>query len=302
MTGIICINKGKDITSFGVVSKVRGITCEKKAGHTGTLDPMATGVLPIMLGGATRFLNYLPDSDKGYRARFLLGKTTDTLDITGEVTGEYDVAVSIDDVDSALAPFRGEIEQIPPMYSAVSVDGQRLYDLARKGIEVERQARKVEIKELSLCRELSNENENIYTIDVLCSKGTYIRTLIDDLGKKLGCGAVMTELERTAAMGFTLNDCITLDEMQERKDSGKGFEDVLIDIDKMFLSLDSVFVSPAQAKRFQNGGALDVKRIKKRLENKSYRVYSQDVGFLGLGKCSLDTQELLVERLLVKRD
>ena len=188
------------------------------------------------------------------------------------------------------------------MYSAVSVDGQRLYDLARKGIEVERQARKVEIKELSLCRELSNENENIYTIDVLCSKGTYIRTLIDDLGKKLGCGAVMTELERTAAMGFTLNDCITLDEMQERKDSGKGFEDVLIDIDKMFLSLDSVFVSPAQAKRFQNGGALDVKRIKKRLENKSYRVYSQDVGFLGLGKCSLDTQELLVERLLVKRD
>ena len=284
MTGIICINKGKDITSFGVVSKVRGITREKKAGHTGTLDPMATGVLPIMLGGATRFLNYLPDSDKGYRAKFLLGKTTDTLDITGEVTGKYDVAVSIDDVESALAPFRGEIEQIPPMYSAVSVDGQRLYDLARKGIEVERQARKVEIKELSLCRELSNENENIYTIDVLCSKGTYIRTLIDDLGKKLGC------------------DCITLDEMQERKDSGKGFEDVLIDIDKMFLSLDSVFVSPAQAKRFQNGGALDVKRIKKRLENKSYRVYSQDVGFLGLGKCSLDTQELLVERLLVKRD
>ena len=131
MTGIICINKGKDITSFGVVSKVRGITCEKKAGHTGTLDPMATGVLPIMLGGATRFLNYLPDSDKGYRARFLLGKTTDTLDITGEVTGEYDVAASIDDVESALAPFRGEIEQIPPMYSAVSVDGQRLYDLAR---------------------------------------------------------------------------------------------------------------------------------------------------------------------------
>ena len=196
MTGIICINKGKDITSFGVVSKVRGITCEKKAGHTGTLDPMATGVLPIMLGGATRFLNYLPDSDKGYRAKFLLGKTTDTLDITGEVTGEYDVAASIDDVESALVEFRGEIEQIPPMYSAVSVDGQRLYDLARKGIEVERQARKVEIKELSLCRELSNENENIYTIDVLCSKGTYIRTLIDDLGKKLGCGAVMTELER----------------------------------------------------------------------------------------------------------
>ena len=264
MTGIICINKGKDITSFGVVSKVRGITREKKAGHTGTLDPMATGVLPIMLGGATRFLNYLPDSDKGYRARFLLGKTTDTLDITGEVTGEYDVAVSIDDVESALVEFRGEIEQIPPMYSAVSVDGQRLYDLARKGIEVERQARKVEIKELSLCRELSNENENIYTIDVLCSKGTYIRTLIDDLGKKLGCGAVMTELERTAAMGFTLNDCIT----SERKDSGKGFEDVLIDIDKMFLSLDSVFVSPVRLRDFKTAEHLMLKELKKDLKTK----------------------------------
>lgn len=302
MTGIICINKPKDITSFGVVAKVRGITCEKKAGHTGTLDPMATGVLPIMLGGATRFLNYLPESDKGYRASFVLGKTTDTLDITGSVTGEYEVNSSIDDVEAALDAFKGEIEQIPPMYSAVSVDGQRLYDLARKGIEVERQARRVEIKELSLCRELSNEKENVYTIDVLCSKGTYIRTLIDDLGKKLGCGATMTQLERTEAMGFTLNDCITLDELQKKRDNDESFDDVLIDIEKMFLSLECVFVSPAQAKRFQNGGALDIKRIKKRLENKSYRVYSQDVGFLGLGKCRLDTQELLVERLLVKRD
>jgi tRNA pseudouridine55 synthase len=124
MTGIICINKDKDITSFGVVAKIRGITREKKAGHTGTLDPMATGVLPIMLGGATRFLNYLPDSDKGYRAEFMLGKTTDTLDITGNVTGEYEVNVSLADVEAALDDFKGEIEQVPPMYSAVSVDGQ----------------------------------------------------------------------------------------------------------------------------------------------------------------------------------
>ena len=152
MTGIICINKDKDITSFGVVAKIRGITNKKKAGHTGTLDPMATGVLPIMLGGATRFLNYLPDSDKGYRAEFMLGKTTDTLDITGNVMDEYEVNVSLADVEAALDDFKGEIEQVPPMYSAVSVDGQRLYDLARRGIEVERQARKVEIKSLSLCK------------------------------------------------------------------------------------------------------------------------------------------------------
>ena len=259
MTGIICINKDKDITSFGVVAKIRGITREKKAGHTGTLDPMATGVLPIMLGGATRFLNYLPDSDKGYRAEFMLGKTTDTLDITGNVTGEYEVNVSLADVEAALDDFKGEIEQVPPMYSAVSVD-------------------------------------------VVCSKGTYIRSLIDDLGKKLGTGAVMTALERTLAMGFTLDDCATLGEMQERRNSGKGFEDVLINIEKMFSSFESVYVSPAQAKRFQNGGALDINRIKKKLENKVYTVYSGDIGFLGLGKCDMQKGELSVERLLVKRD
>lgn len=302
MTGIICINKPKDVTSFGVVAKVRGITREKKAGHTGTLDPMATGVLPIMLGGATRFLNYLPDSDKGYKAQFLLGKTTNTLDITGEITGEYEVNVGIDDVEKALDDFHGKINQIPPMYSAVSVDGQRLYDLARKGIEVERKAREVEIKELTLVKELCSEAENLYTINAICSKGTYIRTLIDDIGKKLGCGAVMTELERTLAMGFTLQNCVSLENMQERKDDELGFDDVLKSVEEMFSSYESVFVSPLQAKRFQNGAPLDANRIKKTLENKSYKVYSQDIGFLGLGRYNNDTNELCVERLLVKRD
>ena len=136
----------------------------------------------------------------------------------------------------------------------------------------------------------------------MCSKGTYIRSLIDDLGKKLGTGAVMTALERTLAMGFTLDDCATLGEMQERRNSGKGFEDVLINIEKMFSSFESVYVSPAQAKRFQNGGALDINRIKKKLENKVYTVYSGDIGFLGLGKCDMQKGELSVERLLVKRD
>ena len=130
----------------------------------------------------------------------------------------------------------------------------------------------------------------------------YIRSLIDDLGKKLGTGAVMTALERTLAMGFTLDDCVTLGEMQERRNSGKGFEDVLINIEKMFSSFESVYVSPAQAKRFQNGGALDINRIKKKLENKVYTVYSGDIGFLGLGKCDTQKGELSVERLLVKRD
>lgn len=298
MTGIICISKDKDITSFGVVAKVRGITREKKAGHTGTLDPMATGVLPVMMGGATRFLDYLPDSDKGYRAGFVLGKTTDTLDITGNVTGEYEVSAGKEDVEAVLDKFRGVISQIPPMYSAVSVDGKRLYDLARQGIEVERSAREVEIKKL----ELVSADDNEYVIDVICSKGTYIRSLIDDIGKALGCGAAMTSLERTFAMGFKAEDCVTLAELQRRRDNNLGFDDLLINIEKILEPYTSVYVSEAQAKRFYNGGALALDRIRKRLDTGLYRVYSPDGVFLGLGEADLEKGELSVKRLLVKRD
>ncbi len=298
MTGIICVNKDKDITSFGVCAKIRGILKEKKVGHTGTLDPMATGVLPVMIGGAARFLDYLPESDKGYRAEFVLGKTTDTLDITGRITAEKEVKAKKADVERALDAFRGKIKQLPPMYSAVSVNGKRLYDLARQGIEVERQEREIEIKRLELvgCNEALNE----YTIDVFCSKGTYIRTLIDNIGRSLGCGAVMTELERTSAMGFTLDDCKTLAELQQLKDSGKGFNAVIISLDKALSAYDSVVVSPAQTVRFKNGGALDLSRLKKQLQQDVlYRVYSPEKEFLGLGKA--EKEQLKVQKLLVNR-
>ena len=299
MTGIICVNKEKDITSFGVVAKLRGITGEKKAGHTGTLDPMATGVLPVMFGGATRFLNFLPDSDKGYRATFKLGMTTDTLDITGEVTSQSEVAVSVDDVKNAMRDFVGVIDQIPPMFSAKSVDGVRLYDLAREGKIVEREACRVEIKDLKLVA--FDETEHTYQIDVLCSKGTYIRSLIDDIGKKLGCGAVMTELCRTRAMGFDLSDCVTLAELQERKDSGKGFDDVLIDIERMFDCYKKVRVSPAQSTRFFNGGALDINRVQKNImPDEICAVYSDKNEFLGLGQ--RQGEELKVLRVLSVRE
>lgn len=298
MTGIICVNKEKDITSFGVCAKMRGILKEKKVGHTGTLDPMATGVLPIMIGGATRFLDYLPESDKGYRAVFVLGKTTDTLDITGTVTAENEVNASKADVESVLTQFKGRIMQTPPMYSAVSVNGKRLYDLARQGIEVEREKREVEIKSLELAD--CNENENEYTIDVLCTKGTYVRTLIDDIGRALGCGAVMTSLVRTYAMGFTLDDCKTLAQLQLLKDSGAGFESVLLSLEKALGAYDKVVVSPAQSNRFKNGGALDLVRVKKQLNaDEIYRVYSSDGDFLGLGK-AVETQ-LKVEKLFVNK-
>lgn len=299
MTGIICVNKEKDITSFGVVAKLRGITGEKKAGHTGTLDPMATGVLPVMFGGATRFLNFLPDSDKGYRATFKLGMTTDTLDITGEVTSQSEVAVSVDDVKKVMRDFVGVIDQIPPMFSAKSVDGVRLYDLAREGKTVEREACKVEIKNLDLVS--FDETEHTYQIDVLCSKGTYIRSLIDDIGKKLGCGAVMTELVRTKAMGFDLENCVTLAELQERKDSGKGFDDVLIDVEKMFDCYKKVRVSPAQSTRFFNGGALDINRVQKKImPDEICAVYSDKNEFLGLGQ--RQDEELKVLRVLSVRE
>lgn len=298
MTGIICVNKEKDITSFGVCAKMRGILKEKKVGHTGTLDPMATGVLPIMIGGATRFLDYLPESDKGYRAVFVLGKTTDTLDITGTVTAENEVNASKADVESVLTQFKGRIMQTPPMYSAVSVNGKRLYDLARQGIEVEREKREVEIKSLELAD--CNEAENEYTIDVLCTKGTYIRTLIDDIGRVLGCGAVMTSLVRTYAMGFTLDDCKTLAQLQLLKDSGEGFDSVLLPLEKALGAYDKVVVSPAQSNRFKNGGALDLVRVKKQLNaDEIYRVYSSDGDFLGLGK-AVETQ-LKVEKIFVNK-
>ena len=297
MTGIICVNKHEDITSFGVVAKIRGIMGQRKAGHTGTLDPMATGVLPIMLGGATRFLDYLPDSNKSYRATFMPGMTTDTLDITGTVTGRYPVTVQYGDVQEILQKFTGVIEQVPPMYSAKSVDGVRLYELARQGVEIQRQPCRVEIFSL----ELVDYSDNRYTIDVTCSKGTYIRSLIDDIGRELGCGAVMTSLCRTGAMGFDLSQCYTLDELQRRRDNGIGFEDCVISVDAMFECYKRISVSPAQAKRFFNGGELDVNRLKQRVDsNEMCRVYDPQGVFLGLGRREGDC--LKVARILSKRD
>ena len=296
MNGIICINKKQNITSFGVCAKLRGILGEKKVGHTGTLDPMAEGVLPVMIGGATRFLNFLPESDKGYRASFILGKTTDTLDITGNVTAEYENNVSESDVSEALKFFKGKIMQTPPMYSAVSVNGKRLYELARQGIEVERKEREIEVKRLELVENINGE----YVIDVFCSKGTYIRSLIDDIGRMLGCGAVMTSLVRTSAMGFTLENCTTLDELQQRKNENIGFDDILLPLDKVLSAYNKITISPAQSVRFKNGGSLDLARIKKQLiKEEIYRIYNPEGDFLGLGQAV--NEELIIKRIYTEK-
>lgn len=299
MTGVLCVHKPAEITSFGVVAKVRGMTRERKAGHTGTLDPMATGVLPVLLGGATRFLDYLPDSNKRYSATFRLGEVTDTQDCTGTVLERHPVYADVSAVQAALSAFCGEIMQVPPMYSAVSVDGQRLYALARQGKIVERQARPVTIFDLRLTDACPEENR--YTIDVTCSKGTYIRTLIHDLGAALGCGAVMTGLQRTCAMGVDLADCLTLEQLQAVRDSGGDFSAYLRPVDRMLQVYPALGVTAAQARRFGNGGALDAVRLHQQLTKAYYRVYDPEGAFLGLGAPSADGRELQVARVMVMR-
>ncbi len=297
MNGIICIDKEEGITSFGVCSRLRRLFGEKKVGHAGTLDPMATGVLPVLLGGATRFLEYLPDEDKGYTAVFELGKTTDTLDITGTLLSQSEVNVTAEEVIKAGESFVGKISQLPPMYSAVSVGGERLYNLARKGVEIERKPREVEIKRL----EIKPLGGNLYQLFVLCSKGTYVRSLIDDIGSWLGCGAVMTALRRELACGFPLDACRSLSELQALSVQGESLEKLLLPIDKALASYDEVRISEAQATRFKNGGALDLQRLKNKqlISGGLYRVYSPGGDFLGLGRS--DENELKVEKLYIKR-
>ena len=295
MTGIICIDKPQGMTSFAVCSRLRKIFGEKKVGHAGTLDPLATGVLPVMIGGATKFLSHLPEHDKGYLAEFELGKTTDTLDITGNLTGEFPVNCSDEQVRYAIESFKGKIMQVPPMYSAVSVGGKRLYELARSGVEVERQSREIEIKKLDMLP----KNGDYYVIDVLCSKGTYIRSLIDDIGKKLGTGAVMTSLCRTQACGFSLADCNDLESLFAAKEAGGDMQKYLLPVENVFLQFEKLTVSQAQSIRFKNGGALDAERIKSPIaESSVYRVCSPNGEFLGLGM--EENSQLKVKRLLVE--
>ncbi len=296
MTGIICLDKQEHMTSFSTVARARRIVGEKKAGHAGTLDPMATGILPVLLGGATRFMEFLPVHDKGYRARIQLGMTTDTLDTTGTVLTRSGVRVSKAQVEQALAAFRGDILQVPPMYSALSKNGVRLYELARRGEEVERQARSVTIYRLELT-EFDGQTQEC-TLNVLCSKGTYIRSLADDLGRMLGCGAVMSGLRRTYAVGFSLEDCVTLDTLSELAQQGK-LSQCMIPLERALAAYPSLSVTQAQAVRFANGGALDADRLRfAEKRDGLFRVYSPDERFLGLGELLPEERELKVRRVL----
>ena len=298
MNGVLLIDKPQEFTSFDVVAVVRKITGQKKIGHTGTLDPNATGVLVVLLGAATKAQDLILNHDKSYIADFRLGMTTDTLDIWGKVTSENNSAVVREDIMRIIPDFTGEIEQLPPMFSAVQKNGQRLYDLARQGVEVEREKRRVTVYSLELLD--FDEKEQCGRLAISCSKGTYVRTIIDDIGRKLGCGAVMTGLRRTSACGFELNDCITLDNAKQLATDGL-LEARLLSVESLFEGLRFVRISQAQAKRFSNGGALDLARTAlSRLgcENgELFRVKDSEGGFLGLGIADKDSGLLKIHKL-----
>lgn len=287
MNGVLVIDKPAGFTSFDVIAVVRRLTGERKTGHTGTLDPNATGVLPVLLGRATKAQDIIPDHDKAYTADFRLGLTTDTLDIWGEVTATFAQTAPRAAVEAALPAFRGKIAQLPPMYSAVRQNGQRLYDLARKGVEVERKPRTVTVYSLSLLS--FDEQTQEGRLQIRCSKGTYVRTIIDDLGRMLGTGAVMTALRRTYACGFTLDDCVTLDALRARSERGE-IPAALRTTESLFASYGAVTVSDAQARRFGNGSPLALDRTplhgRDTAEGAILRVKRQDGTFLGLGRAT----------------
>ena len=296
MTGILCLDKPKDMTSFLAVRRARGILGLKKAGHTGTLDPMATGVLPIALSGATRFISLLPTHQKTYEARVELGMTTDTLDITGTVLQRSAVLVSPKEIVEVAKSFLGESDQLPPMYSAKLKDGVRLYDLARQGVEVQRQTQRITIAALEVY-DIDMETAS-FSMRVTCSAGTYIRSLASDIGAKLGCGATLTALRRTEANGFTLAQSVTLEQLEQLRDENR-LDSCIQPLETCLGAYPALTVTQAQATRFHNGGDL----LKSRLGNLQgegyFRVYAPDGTFLGLGETSAELDSLLVKRVFV---
>lgn len=280
LNGIISIYKEAGYTSHDVVAKMRGICRQKKIGHTGTLDPQATGVLPVCLGSGTKLCDMLTDKDKEYKAVMLLGVTTDTQDTTGQVLSEKAVTVTEEQVRQACMSFLGRYKQVPPMYSALKVNGKKLYELAREGKEVERKAREVEIFNLQI---LSVKMPRVEFL-VHCSKGTYIRTLCADIGEKLGCGACMESLLRTKVGGFSLEHSVTLAQLEALRDEGQ-LDSVLFPVEKAFEQTAFLTVKEEFARLLQNGNPLFVQQLseeRKEPAGEWVRMYSPEGRFMAV--------------------
>ena len=271
MNGIVIVDKPQEWTSQDVTARLRRVFNTRRIGHGGTLDPMATGVLPVFVGRGTRGVEFFEHAEKAYEAILLLGRTTDTEDVFGNTLTEQDVNFSEADFLAVLPKFRGRIMQVPPMYSALKVNGQKLCDLARKGKEVERQPREIEIFQLD-CLEF---NGNTARLRVKCSKGTYIRTLCKDIGEALGCGGCMKELRRVQAGEYTIEEAVPLKELLECEDPGK----YLRSVDTMFRNYPAVTLSAKQETRCRHGNSFTM-----HMEPGTYRCYSQSGEFLMLAK------------------
>ena len=257
LSGVILVNKHKGVTSFDIVFKIRRLFGTKKVGHTGTLDPLATGVLPVLVGRSAKAAEYLLSENKKYIATLKLGITTDTEDITGNILSKCDTLPTKSEFFDACKSFEGEIQQVPPMYSALKVNGQKLVDLARKGIEVERKARKITI--FSILPKEINEAEGLYEIEVACSKGTYIRTLCADIGAFLGCGATMTELQRTESGNFKIENAYTIEELEKMSEDERA--NLLLPPDELFKEAEAISFSEFYTRLFKSGCEIYQKKI-----------------------------------------
>lgn len=276
--GILNVYKEKGYTSHDVVARLRGIVKQKKIGHTGTLDPDAVGVLPVCLGKATKVADMLTDSEKEYKAELLLGIQTDTQDISGRVLSEHSVSVSAEEVICAIRSFIGKYEQIPPMYSALKVNGKKLYEYAREGIEIERKSREVNIYEIQIRKVDLPE----VTILVRCSKGTYIRTLCHDIGEKLGCGGCMKSLIRTETSGYHLADAKKLDEIEQYVKAGR-LEEILRPVDDVFLQYPGYTVKEEYGHYLYNGNRIETGWLEEMSgQEGTARLYDRQGSFIGI--------------------
>lgn len=280
LNGIIIIHKEAGFTSHDVVAKMRGICKQKKIGHTGTLDPQATGVLPVCLGSGTKLCDMLTDKDKEYVTELLLGVETDTQDTTGSVLKTSPAEVSCEEVRAAVKSFQGIYHQIPPMYSALKVDGKKLYELARAGKEVERKAREVFIHEI----EILEMSLPVVKMRVVCSKGTYIRTLCADIGEKLGCGGTMKSLQRTRVGSFTLEKAVTLEELEAYRDENR-LDELLFPVDSAFAGCPKLHVKQEFCRLIDNGNSFFPNQTLEKAVHGAgewVSVYREDGSFVGV--------------------
>ena len=281
ISGVLLVNKHQGVTSHDIVFKIRRLFSTKKVGHTGTLDPLATGILPVLIGRSAKAAEYLLSENKKYVAQLKLGITTDTEDITGNVLSKTDSLPSKEDFFDACKKMVGDIKQVPPMYSALKVNGKKLVDLAREGITIERQARDITVFEI-LPRDV-DEKQGIYEISVSCSKGTYIRTLCADIGKLLGCGAAMTKLERTETGSFNIKDSHTIDDLE--KMSYEERIDKLIPTDSLFLEAEALTLSGFYLRLFKSGCEIYQNKIKTSYPVDAFlRIYDESGDFLALAQ------------------